>query len=92
VGLAKIRPGFLVFALAVVFVLQSTLTADPAYACSCAGFPTPIEELKSSDAVFVGEAVENGLEDPDPRIRSSEASISSSASAGGRSARTTALW
>ncbi len=67
-GLASIKSGFLVFALAAVLILQSTLTADPAYACSCAGNPpTPPEELEFSDAVFVGEAVENGLEDPDPR-------------------------
>ncbi len=66
-GLAKTRLGFLVFALAAVLILQSTLTADPAYACSCTGTSTPLEELESSDAVFVGGAVENGLEDPDPR-------------------------
>ena len=66
-GLANARAGFLVFALAATLVLQSTLAADPAYACSCAAMPTPIEELQSSDAVFVGAAVENGLEDPDPR-------------------------
>ena len=29
--------------------------------------PTPTEELESSDAMFVGKAVENGLEDPNPR-------------------------
>lgn len=66
-GLAKVRSGFLVFALAATFVLQSTLIADPAYACFCAELPTPLEELKSSDAVFVGKAVENGLRDPNPR-------------------------
>ncbi len=65
--LAKVRSVFLVLALAATFTLQSTLTADRAYACSCAGSPTPLEESRSSDAVFVGEAVENGLEDPDPR-------------------------
>ncbi len=66
-GLASTRSGFLVFALAAVLILQSILTADPAYACSCAELSTPLEELKSSNTVFVGEAVENGLEDPDPR-------------------------
>ena len=55
------------FALAVALTLQSTLTVDRAYACSCAGSPTPGEELESSDAVFVGKAVENGLQDPDPQ-------------------------
>ncbi len=65
--LAKARPVLLVFALAATLTLQGALTADPAYACSCAGTPTPLEESRSSDAVFVGEAVENGLEDPNPR-------------------------
>jgi hypothetical protein len=64
---AKTRSGFLVFALAATLVAQSTLFAGRAYACSCAGFPTPLEELRSSDAVFVGKAVKNGLEDPNPR-------------------------
>ena len=63
-GFAKVRS--FILALAAVFIVQSTLTADPAYACSCAGATSPLEELDSSDAVFVGEAVENGLEDPDP--------------------------
>lgn len=59
-------PVALIFALATGFILQGALTADLAFACSCAGVPTPIEELESSDAVFVGKAVENGMEDPDP--------------------------
>jgi hypothetical protein len=63
----KLRSGFLVLALAAAFVLQSALTAEQVYACSCAGSTAPKEELESSDAVFVGKAVENGLEDPDPR-------------------------
>lgn len=67
IRLVKVRPGLLILALAATFALQSILTTDQAYACSCAGFPTPLEELESSDAVFVGEAVENGLKDPDPR-------------------------
>ena len=65
--LAKKRLAFLAFALAVALTLQSTSTVDRAYACSCAGSSTPGEELESSDAVFVGKAVENGLQDPNPQ-------------------------
>ncbi len=65
--LTKKRFGLLVFALAVALTLQGAPFVDRAYACSCAGSPAPTEELESSDAVFVGKAVENGLKDPDPR-------------------------
>lgn len=40
--------------------------AGTAYACSCAGASSVGEELRYSDAVFVGEMIRGGLEDPRP--------------------------
>lgn len=57
---------FLLFALAVNAALVATMGVGDAHACSCAGGSSPVAESKSSAAVFVGEAVENGLEDPEP--------------------------
>lgn len=53
--------------LAANLAVAGSLVAGEAHACSCAGGSSPSAELESSDAVFVGKAVENGLKDPDPR-------------------------
>ena len=56
--LAKKRTiGLVAAALVMNLVLASTLNVREAYACSCAGVPTAEEQLRSSDAVFWGEAV-----------------------------------
>lgn len=56
--------------LVCVLVANLALVGGPgvrsAYACSCVEIATPAKELESSDAVFVGEVAESGLEDPDP--------------------------
>lgn len=40
--------------------------AGTAYACSCAGTSSVGEEFRASDAVFSGEMIRGGLEDPSP--------------------------
>lgn len=49
--------GFLAAALVANVVLAGTLHVREAYACSCVGVPNAEEALRSSDAVFWGEAV-----------------------------------
>ena len=56
--------GFLSTALLVNLVLASTLRVGEASACSCVGVSKPEEQLRSSDAVFWGEAV--SVEELDP--------------------------
>jgi hypothetical protein len=57
----------LIAVLALNVLVAGFLNVRDAYACSCAGAQSPDEELESSDAVFVGEAVKSGLEDPKPQ-------------------------
>ncbi len=45
-------------------VLASGPYAGTAYACSCSGIPNAEEEFRFSDAVFAGETIRSGLEDP----------------------------
>ena len=56
--------------MAAVFILVLTLAAGPyagpARACSCAGSLGAEEELRYSDAVFTGEMIRAGIEDPRP--------------------------
>ncbi|MDF2704301.1 MAG: hypothetical protein K0S10_3247 [Rubrobacteraceae bacterium] len=40
--------------------------AGEAYACTCAVLPEANEELRASDAVFVGELQRRGVQDPNP--------------------------
>lgn len=54
-------------ALAANLVLAGTLGAGRVHACSCSGPGGPEERLRSSDAVFSGEVVRFGAEDPKPR-------------------------
>ncbi|MDQ4127276.1 MAG: hypothetical protein M3151_04905 [Actinomycetota bacterium] len=61
---AKYKAGFLAATLLINLVLAGTLQVREARACSCAGTPSVKEGLRSSDAVFWGEAVsveEQGL-------------------------------
>lgn len=53
-------------ALMVGLVLIAGPYAGPARACSCAGVPSVEEGLRGSDAVFSGEMVRGGVQDPDP--------------------------
>ena len=57
--------------LAVVLVANSILLGGPyagtAHACSCAGTSTVERQLAESDAVFSGEMVRGGIEDPAPK-------------------------
>lgn len=54
------------FALAVNLAFAGGLDIRSAYACACARIPAPEKELRTSDAVFVGKAVESGPKYPDP--------------------------
>jgi hypothetical protein len=63
----RIRVSLLAAALVVNLFVAGFLTAPSAYACSCAGTSTVEESLRTSDAVFSGEVVGLGAEDPEPR-------------------------
>ncbi len=53
---SRSRAGFLIVALAVNLVMFGGLDVRDAHACSCAGIPSAEEGLRTSDAVFWGEA------------------------------------
>ena len=65
--------------LAIALVLNSALLggtqAGEAYACSCAGTSTVEGQFAESDAVFSGEMVRGGIEDPDPEDGTMEGGI-----------------
>jgi hypothetical protein len=63
----RIRAGLLAVALVVNLFVAIVFAAPSAHACSCAGIQTPAEGLRASDAVFSGEVVGLGAEDPQPR-------------------------
>lgn len=63
----RIRVSLLAAALVVNVFVAGSLTAPSAYACSCAGTSTVEESLRTSDAVFSGEVVGFGAEDPEPQ-------------------------
>ena len=64
------RNGFGIGLLTATLVAGLLLAGGPyagtAYACSCSGIPGVEEELRYSDAVFAGEMIRSGLEDPVP--------------------------
>jgi hypothetical protein len=62
VRLTRIRLGFLIFALAVNLLVAGTSNLRNAHACSCASVPLE-KHLRTSDAVFSGEAV--GIDEND---------------------------
>ena len=61
----RMRVGSVLLAL-VMGLLLVTVDARPAYACSCAGGSDASGAYKDADAVFAGEMVRGGLEDPNP--------------------------
>jgi hypothetical protein len=56
----------LVMVLVANFLLLGGPYAETTQACSCAGTSNVEEELRASDAVFSGEMVRDGIEDPEP--------------------------
>lgn len=62
----RIGLGTLVATLVFSLVLTGGPYAGRAYACSCSGPSSAAEGLQGSDAVFSGEMVRGGIEDPDP--------------------------
>lgn len=54
-------------ALVASLLLAGGPYAGAAHACTCAGVPTVERQLAESDAVFSGEMVRGGLEDPVPK-------------------------
>src|SRR5215207_662929 len=65
--LVRVRSSLLIVALVSNLVLAGSLGAGPAHACTCAGIATPTEAFRTSDAVFAGEVIGLGLDDPDPQ-------------------------
>ncbi len=65
-ALPRRRIWFLAVALVASSLLLGGPYAEPAYACSCAGGESTEEALRRSDAVFSGEAIRGGIEDPLP--------------------------
>jgi hypothetical protein len=63
----RIRVSLLAAALVVNLFVAGFLNARSACACSCAGTSTVEESLRTSDAVFSGEVVSLGAEDPEPQ-------------------------
>lgn len=63
---AGIRAASVAAAFVLVFVLAGGPYVQTAHACSCAGTWNVEEEFRASDAVFSGEMVRDGIEDPEP--------------------------
>lgn len=61
----RMRAGSLLLALLLGFSFVAVV-ARPAHACSCAGGSDASVAYDGADAVFAGEMVRGGLEDPDP--------------------------
>lgn len=59
--------GLLAMTLTACLLLAGGPYAGTAHACSCAGSVSVEEEFRASDAVFAGEMVRGGLEDPRPK-------------------------
>lgn len=64
--LLRRRMWLLVMALVVNSLLLGGPYVQTAHACSCGGTPNVEEEFRASDAVFSGEMVRDGIEDPEP--------------------------
>ena len=68
-----------IWLLAIALVLNSALLggtqAGEAYACSCAGSSEVAAAYRDADAVFAGEMVRGGIEDPDPEDGTMEGGI-----------------
>ncbi len=63
---AGIRAASVAVAFVLVFVLAGGPYVRTAHACSCARTSSVEEEFRASDAVFSGEMVRDGIEDPEP--------------------------
>lgn len=61
----RMRAGSVLLALLMGLSLAA-VGARPAFACSCAGGESPEQAFQRADAVFTGEMVRGGIEDPDP--------------------------
>lgn len=61
----RVRAFSLLLAL-VMSLAFAVLGPSPAFACSCAGGESPEQAFQRADAVFTGEMVRGGIEDPDP--------------------------
>jgi hypothetical protein len=66
VTLSRKRVRFFIIALAVTLSLAGGPYAGTAHACSCAGSSDASAAYDGADAVFAGEMIRGGLEDPDP--------------------------
>ncbi len=64
--LSRMRVRFAIVALAVVLSLAGGPYAGTTHACSCAGGSNAAAAYDGADAVFAGEMVRGGLEDPAP--------------------------
>ncbi|MDQ3360132.1 MAG: hypothetical protein M3534_00465 [Actinomycetota bacterium] len=62
----SVRAGLLSVVLVASLFLAGGPYAGPAYACSCSEIPDVAEGFRDSDAIFTGEMVRGGLEDPAP--------------------------
>ncbi len=60
------RAGFLVAAFLACLVMMGGPYAGTAHACSCVGSSNVAAAYRGADAVFAGEMVRGGIEDPDP--------------------------
>lgn len=65
-ALSQTRVRFAVVALAVILSLAGGPYSGEAHACTCAGGSDASAAYAGADAVFAGEMVRGGLEDPDP--------------------------
>lgn len=62
----RFAAGLLSVALLASLLLAGGPYAGTAHACSCAGSQSVEEGLRAADAVFSGEMIRGGIEDPDP--------------------------
>ncbi len=65
-ALSQMRVRFAIVVLALSLSLAGGPYAGTAHACSCAGGSDASAAYEGADAVFAGEMVRGGLEDPDP--------------------------
>lgn len=63
----RVRAGLLSMALVASSSSRAVLIAGTAHACSCAGVSTVEGQFAEADAVFSGEMVRGGIEDPIPK-------------------------
>ena len=64
--MSQVRARFAVIALALALPLAGGPYAGTAHACTCGGSSDASAAYDGADAVFAGEMVRGGLEDPDP--------------------------